>query len=118
MHSLSNVLPLSNGFDRTQIPQFKQSLSHLLNLGVKTILLDFKAVSFKDSSGLGALIGALKSVNSVGGKLWICAMREEVKMLLELTNIDPFFEFLPDLDQGDSSFSGSIAPVMLILNFS
>jgi anti-anti-sigma factor len=92
----TNVLRLSGVFDRSQIHQFNQSIHDLINTGAGQILLDFQDVIFMDSSGLGALVGALKSVEAVGSKLLLCSLKSEVRMLLELTDIDQFFVIFPN----------------------
>jgi anti-anti-sigma factor len=94
----TNVLRLSGVFDRSQIQQFHQSIHDLINAGSSQILLDFQDVIFMDSSGLGALVGALKAVEASGSRLLLCSVKSEVRMLLELTDIDQFFEIFPNSD--------------------
>jgi anti-anti-sigma factor len=48
-----------------------------------------------DSSGLGALVLALKTVRAAGSKLFICSVNEQIKMLFELTSMDRVFEIFP-----------------------
>jgi anti-sigma B factor antagonist len=63
-----------------------------LKAGSKLILVDCTAVEFMDSSGLGALVMALKQTKSVGGRLALCGINDQIKMLLELTDMDSAFE--------------------------
>ena len=51
-------------------------------------MIDFKNVSFMDSSGLGALVLSLKTVRAAGAKLFLCSVNEQVMMLLQLTDMD------------------------------
>jgi anti-anti-sigma factor len=46
------------------------------------VLIDFQDVTFMDSSGLGALVLALKTVRAAGGKLFICSVNEQIKCYL------------------------------------
>ncbi|MGF1492813.1 MAG: STAS domain-containing protein [Microcoleaceae cyanobacterium] len=81
--------------DGTKATSFRQEINKLVEDGAKTILIDFKDVSFMDSSGLGALVLALKSVRAAGGKLAVCSINEQIKILFELTSMDrvfPIFE--------------------------
>ena len=55
--------------------------------GFPKIVVDLSAVTFVDSSGLGALIGGLKSARQAGGELRIAAPAEQVLMVLELTKL-------------------------------
>lgn len=85
--------------DGTKAQEFRQEVSELLNTGVDIVLIDFKDVTFMDSSGLGALVLALKSIRAAGRKLSICSVNEQVRMLLELTGMDRVFEIFPNQDE-------------------
>ena len=39
---------------------------------------------------------ALKSVKSVGGRLFLCSVGDQARMLFELTGVDRVFEVFPD----------------------
>ncbi|MEL6788005.1 MAG: STAS domain-containing protein, partial [Cyanobacteria bacterium J06607_15] len=64
--------------------------------GVQTILVDFHRVTFMDSSGLGALVKALKTVNAADVKFFLCSVNEQISMLFELTSMDNYFTILSD----------------------
>jgi len=78
--------------DGTQANEFRQEISLLLENNTKFILIDFREVTFMDSSGLGALVLCLKTVRTAGGKLFICSINDQIRMLLELTSMDRVFE--------------------------
>ena len=56
------------------------------------MMLDLADVNFIDSSGLGALIIALKMLRNAGGDLYLCSIAEPVRMLLSMTRMDRLFE--------------------------
>ena len=62
MSSDVQVLQPQGILDGTKASEFRKEISNLVDKGAKTILIDFKDVSFMDSSGLGALVLALKTV--------------------------------------------------------
>jgi anti-anti-sigma factor len=70
---------------------------------VDIVLIDFRDVTFMDSSGLGALVLALKTVRAAGGKLFICSVNEQIKMLFELTSMDRVFEIFQTREEFDST---------------
>lgn len=74
--------------DGTKAIQFRQHIKKLLEGKPKVIAIDFKNVSFMDSSGLGALVLSLKTVRAAGAKLFLCSVNEQVMMLLQLTDMD------------------------------
>ncbi|MBD2313394.1 STAS domain-containing protein [Desertifilum sp. FACHB-1129] len=84
--------------DSTKASQFREEISHLVSSGADIILVNLKDVTFVDSSGLGALVSALKIVRSSSGKLCLCSINEQVRMLFELTSMDRVFEVYPSED--------------------
>jgi anti-anti-sigma factor len=71
------------------------------------IIVDFQDVTFMDSSGLGALVLSLKTVRSAGGKLLICSINEQIKMLFELTDMDRVFEIFNNREELEQKILGS-----------
>jgi anti-sigma B factor antagonist len=69
-------------------PQLRAVLSDLAADGRARIVVDLSAVTFIDSSGLGALIGGLKQARQSDGDLRIAAPTEQVLTVLGLTNLD------------------------------
>ena len=64
----------------------------------RDVILDFGDVSFVDSSGLGALVVALRSANKNGRRLSLCSVPEHVLALFRLTRLHRIFEIRPDLE--------------------
>ncbi|MEB3828016.1 STAS domain-containing protein [Phormidium sp. CCY1219] len=85
--------------DRTKVGQFEQEISDCLAEGADIILIDFQDVSFMDSSGLGAIVAAIKTVQASGGKLYICSINNQVKMLLELAGLDKVMRIFEDREE-------------------
>ena len=52
-----------------------------------------------DSSGLGALVLALKTVRGAGLKMFVCSINEQIKMLFELTSMDRVFEVFENREE-------------------
>lgn len=95
MNPVVEVVQPSGILDGTKAGQFRQEISRLVESNVDIVLIDFQDVTFMDSSGLGALVLALKTVRAAGGKLYICSVNEQIKMLFELTSMDRVFEIFP-----------------------
>jgi anti-sigma B factor antagonist len=72
----------------TGAPLLRAAVSDLVDAGQPRIVIDMSDVQFVDSSGLGALVGALKSARVAGGDLRIAAVPDAVKTVLHLTNLD------------------------------
>jgi len=91
--------------DGTQAHQFRGEVSDAVNAGSRVILIDLKEVTFMDSSGLAALVLALKTVRSVSGKFCLCSVNDQVKMLLELTSMTRVFEIFENPEEFEKTFN-------------
>ncbi len=98
------VVEPSGILDGEKAMPFRQEISNLVENGADIVLVDLKNVTFMDSSGLGALVLALKNVRAAGVKLFICSINEQVKMLFELTSMDRVFEIYPNRDEFNNAF--------------
>lgn len=79
--------------------QFYQEIHQLIENGVNIVLIDLENVTTITSQGLMALIEAFRAVNNAGGKLFICSINEQVRILFELTGLDEIFETFANLDE-------------------
>lgn len=82
------VLQPSGRLNMVAAPAFKNLVEETVEAGQSRIVVDLAAVSFIDSSGLGALIAGLKATRQAGGDLRIAAVPEQVMTVLRLTNLD------------------------------
>lgn len=96
MANTVEVLKLSGVFGGPQAQEFRQTITELVQGGTQALLLDCADVTFIDSSGLGALVVALKTVRAGGGQLYLCNIPKQMMMLFELTSMDKVFQILKD----------------------
>lgn len=87
----------------TGAPQLRATVDEVISGGMPRIVVDLAGTEFVDSSGLGALIGGLKSARLAGGDLRIAATPEAVRKVLKLTNLD---RVLRDHPTPASAFDG------------
>ncbi|MEH2273438.1 MAG: STAS domain-containing protein [Nostoc sp.] len=92
------VIKLTGNLNATTSQDFRQNITNILETGAKIVLVDFKDVTFMDSSGLGALVLAFKTLRAADSKLVLCSISEQVRILFELTNMDKVFEIFPNQD--------------------
>jgi anti-anti-sigma factor len=95
MSSVIKYIQPSGILDGTKAGQFRQEISDQVESGTDVVLIDFKDVTFMDSSGLGALVLALKTVRAAGCNLVVCSINEQIRILFELTSMDRVFEIYP-----------------------
>ena len=63
------TLVVSGEIDVFTAPLFKQAVVNLVADGQRHLFLDMRGVTFMDSSGFGALLGATKRLRPEGGSL-------------------------------------------------
>lgn len=74
--------------DMVAAPRLKRLLDQVVQEGHMRIVADLTGTAFVDSSGLGALVGGLKTARQAGGDLRLAADGEQVLTVLSLTNLD------------------------------
>jgi anti-sigma B factor antagonist len=75
----------------TNRQEFKQAILDEVELGARTIVIDFSQSGYIDSSGLGALVSLSKRVRDAGGDVRLTALNEDLRRLFELTRLDQLF---------------------------
>lgn len=63
-----------------------------LQSGSKELLIDFRDVLFMDSTGLGILVASLTAIRQANGRLALCNLNGQARMLLEMSGMDTVFE--------------------------
>lgn len=93
------VLELTGILDGIRGNELRREVSGIVANGTDILLLDMKEVKFIDSSGLGALVSAMQIVRNANGKLFVCSISDQVRMLFELTKMDRIFQTFTDQDE-------------------
>jgi anti-sigma B factor antagonist len=75
--------------------QFKDKIRAVIGEGRRQLVIDMGDVAFIDSSGLGALISALKVLRANGGDLKLANLSEPVWGVLEITRLLRVFDTFP-----------------------
>jgi anti-anti-sigma factor len=95
MDPMTMIIEASGVFDATQGAKVRDDITVAIQTGRKVVLVDLEKVTFIDSSGLGALVAALKTVRAEGSELYLCSVANQVQMLFELTSMSQVFRILP-----------------------
>ena len=80
------VMPRGD-LDLAAADQVKRTLTELVDTGQSQLLMDLGGVSYIDSSGMGALVAAMKHARSRGGDLRLCALQDDVRAIFEMTRL-------------------------------
>lgn len=104
MNPTIKVIAPQGILDGTKVADFRSQIDRGVREGAKMILVDFSDVTFMDSSGLGALVLALKTIRGAGLKMFLCSINEQVRMLFELTSMDRVFEIFTNKEEFEQKF--------------
>ena len=85
---LYSVVRIEGRLTATSVGSVKTAIADLIDSGHVRIAVDLSETPFIDSSGLGVLIGGLKSARQAGGDLRIAGATDAVRKVLALTNLD------------------------------
>ncbi|EYD76387.1 Anti-sigma F factor antagonist (spoIIAA-2), Anti-sigma B factor antagonist RsbV [Rubellimicrobium mesophilum DSM 19309] len=104
----SDILVLHVGetrVDAARAPALRDELLRRIDAGHSRIVLDLSKTDFMDSSGLGALVSAVKRLGS-RGTLAIVGASGAVARLFQLTRMDRVFALHPSVDAAIAQMSG------------
>lgn len=92
------ILSLSGDLDMAGAPWLRQEVVQLVAAGDTNLVIDLTAVDFVDSTGLGAVIGALRRVRSHDGELVLVCPETRLQRVFELCDLDRVFELHASVD--------------------
>src|ERR1043166_6539227 len=94
----ADVLPLKGEIDLHVSPSVTASLNSMIEKKPQRLVVDLSGVSYIDSAGLAALIGAMQKVEGYGGKFLLAGLQETVRSIFEISRLDQVFQIFPDAD--------------------
>jgi anti-sigma B factor antagonist len=93
----TSVLNVEGELDLAAAPSLKWALADLVQAGATQLVVDLSRVTFIDSTALGVLVGAHRSL-SAGSRLAIACRHPDVLNIFELTGLDATFDIFPTLE--------------------
>jgi anti-sigma B factor antagonist len=85
------VLAVSGEVDVATRSALQAPLDACIDAGESTLVVDLRAVTFIDSTGLAVLVAALKRCREAGGDLRLVADSPRLLQLLAITGLDQTF---------------------------
>lgn len=98
------VLLVSGDVDVYSAPALREQMNAIIADGDVRLIVDLTGVPFMDSTGLGVLVGRLKTVRQVEGELRLVIVDDRLLRNLKITGLDTVFEIYPSIEQ---ALSGS-----------
>lgn len=100
------VRPTGDRLDIEVAGHFRSKLLSLIEQGNRQLVVDLHDVTFIDSSGLGALVSALKTLKRTNGSgdVRLARVQPPVVSLLEIIRLNRVFTSYPSVEQAIQSF--------------
>ncbi len=73
-----------------------ETVNRLIKEGKTNIILNFSAVKYLDSSGVGELVSLSQTIDEIDGNLFLSDLSEKVEDVLTLSSVLPLFEIYDD----------------------
>jgi anti-anti-sigma factor len=99
MSSVIKTFQPSGILDGIQGTQLRREITSAVDTGVEIVLLDLQDITFMNSSGLGTLLAALRTVKTTGGNIFICSLNQQVKMMFKMTKMERVFKVFNNQDE-------------------
>ena len=91
------VVTLSGRLDAFASPDVRRQIIEALAQRSPRVVIDLADVTLIDSSGLGALVVAMKRAREAGGDVALASLQPKVRIIFELTRLDCSFAIAPDV---------------------
>ena len=88
--------------DAGNSPEFKSCVDDIVNKGLDNLIIDMSQVDFMDSSALGSLVSALKTVGNQRSLVMV-GVHGLVEDLFKLTRMDRVFNLADNIEQAKQS---------------
>jgi anti-sigma B factor antagonist len=92
--------------DANNSKQFGVELAPVLE-ETQLVVLDVDSLDFVDSSGLGALLSALRQAAAGGGDIRLCRVKPSVQALFDVVRLDQVLEIYPSRREAVESFDAT-----------
>ena len=93
-----------------QTEEFKKAFTALLDEGKTNIVLDLSDTSFISTIVIASFVFMLKRAKEAGGNLVICGVKDKVKEVLNITNLDRMFDMFDDRQKAISELAKRESP--------
>lgn len=91
------VVEVRGDLDVLTAPRLRDRLAELIDGGSRDVRVDLRPCDFVDSSGLSALVTAMKRARTAGGDVSLVCPKGNIRRLIEIVALDQVFTLHDDL---------------------
>jgi anti-sigma B factor antagonist len=92
------VLAVEGRLDSNTSDQFEKQLLSMVEQGDMRFVLDFGGLDYISSAGLRVLLKAAKELKKREGRLCLCALRDYVREVFDMSGFTAFLPIHPSLE--------------------
>ena len=90
--------------DMPTVDAVRRTLASLIDRGQSRLLIDLDGVGYIDSTGMGALVAAMKQARAAGGDVRLCALQDDVRSIFDLTRLSRAMSIHPTRQEALASW--------------
>lgn len=102
----AHVVAVSGEVDIFTAPDLKRTIARAIEGGARLLVVDLTHTRFLDSTALGVLIGAVKRLRPLDGRLAIVNTEPSTAKTFQITGLDRIFTIVPTRDEAVKAISG------------
>jgi anti-sigma B factor antagonist len=102
-HKGIKVFAISGDIDMYSSPDLRKELLDIIKKKEKKLIVDFRDVTYIDSSGIATFVEGLKGMMSYGGKLKLLSIPDKIAEIFTFSKLDKVFEIHGDIDNAVNS---------------
>jgi anti-sigma B factor antagonist len=99
----AHVIAVAGEVDIFTAPELKRAIAAAIDAGARRLVVDLTETRFLDSTALGVLIGAVKRLRPLDGRLVIVNTEPSTAKTFEITGLDQIFTIVPAREQALAS---------------
>ena len=92
------TIEVTGDIDMYSSHKLRDEIMCLIDKKVPTLHVDFKEVSYMDSSGIATFVEALKTMKTYGGRLKLICIPESIMEIFRFSRLDRVFEIYGDIN--------------------
>jgi anti-anti-sigma factor len=104
------ILTISEHLDTVTAPLVETRLLGLIDGGARKVLVDCGPLEYINSAGLKVFLLAAKKMETLEGKLVLCALAPSVLMIFEMIGFTRIMTIVPTRPKGIEALSGDAKP--------
>lgn len=89
------VVAPKGDLDMAVADELRRTLTALIDGKQTRLVIDLAQLLYIDSSGLGALVAAMKHARGAGGDIRLCALQPDVHAIFEMTRLAKIMDIHP-----------------------